>query len=182
MSLKLNLARVKDFMLGMYDDEQKMVSAVRKLRADGFLIHDVYTPYAVHSLDNAMGIRRSRLGIVTFVAALIGLIFSITFQFWTNVFDWPVNIGGKPDNSTLAFIPVSFEITILFGALATVAAFLFRSRLFPGKEILILDPSITDDRFVIALQKVDGSFNETKASGIFQESGALRVTEKSVIA
>ncbi|QQR81311.1 MAG: DUF3341 domain-containing protein [Deltaproteobacteria bacterium] len=176
-----NFARVKDFLLGLYDDEQRMVAAVKTLRAAGFAIYDVYTPYAVHSLDGAMGLKRSRLGIVTFIAGLTGLILSLTFQFWTNVIDWHVNIGGKPDNSTLAFIPVSFEITILFGALTTVAAFFVRSRLFPKKETLVLDPAITDDRFVIALQKVDGSFNEKKAHGLLVASGAVHIAEKSVI-
>ena len=180
---KAKQALVKDFLLGYFKDETNMVEAVKQLRQAGFEIHDVYTPYAVHSLDEAMGLKRSRLAIVTFFASLSGLILSLFFQFWTNVSDWNVNVGGKPDNSTLAFIPVSFEITILFGALVTVAAFFIRSRLFPGKKSgsAVCTAEITNDQFLIALHRANAGFDLQKAKSIIQTSGAQRVLETSTV-
>ena len=96
-------------------------------------IHDVYAPYPVHGLDQAMGIRRSRLPFVTLLAGLGGLCFALAFQYYTAVFDWPLDVGGKPENSTLAFVPVCFELTVLFGGLGTVGAFLLRAPAVPGQ-------------------------------------------------
>ena len=71
------------------------------------------------------------------------------------MFDWTLNVGGKPDNSTLAFVPISFELTILAAGLATAKAFLFRSRLYPGAPARLAAPRVTDDRFAIVLRSAD---------------------------
>ena len=94
-----------------------------------------------------MGIRRSRLPFVTLLAGLAGLCFALLFQYYTAVFDWPLDVGGKPENSTLAFVPICFELTVLFGGLATVAAFLLRARLFPGKREQLPVLGVTNDVF-----------------------------------
>jgi len=172
---------VKEFLFGIFTDESKLLKAVRRLRSEGFEIRDVLTPYAVHGLDDAMGLRRSRLAVVTFIAGLTGLILSMAFQFWTSTVDWPVNVGGKPVNSTLAFLPVSFEITVLFGGLATVLAFFLRTRLRPGAKAVLLEQGITNDRFVIVLERKDASFEETRARALLREGGAEAITEKSVV-
>ncbi len=173
---------MSDYVLGYFQEESKMVKAVKSLRQAGFDIHDVYTPYAVHALDEAMGLRRSRLAIVTFFAGLTGLVSSLLFQFWTNVSDWNVNVGGKPDNSTLAFIPVSFEITILFGALVTVLAFFIRSRLYPGKINLknLCSEEVSNNQFLIALERIHAGFDLKKAKSIIYEAGAQQIVETSV--
>ena len=171
------MAKVKNFLVGLFSDERKVLESVRSLRGEGFQIHDVFTPYVVHGLDDAMGIRRSRLGIVTFVAGLAGLFLSMGFQFWTSVFDWRINVGGKPDNSTLAFLPVAFEITVLMAGLTTVAAFFFRSRLFPGAKPLLFDRRTTDHLFAVVLEIRDASVNPEKVKKIFGTTGAVEVFE-----
>jgi hypothetical protein len=103
------------------------------------------------------------------------------FQFWTSAFDWPVNVGGKPANSTLAFLPVTFEITVLVGGLATVLAFFLRTRLRPGAKARLLEQGITNDRFVIVLEKGRPDFEEAKARRILREGGSDAITEKSVV-
>lgn len=171
----------KEYLFGIFTDETKLLKSVRRLRGEGFPIHDVLTPYAVHGLDDAMGLRRSRLALVTFFAGLAGLVLATAFQFWTSVFDWPINVGGKPANSSLAFLPVAFEITVLVGGLSTVLAFFLRSRLRPGAKAHLLEQGITNDRFVIVLERKDASFQETKARAILRDSGADGITEKSVV-
>ena len=117
------------------------------LRGAGVRVHDVYAPYPVHGLDDAMGIRRTRLPFVTLLAGLLGLCFALTFQYYTAVFDWPLDVGGKPENSTLAFVPVCFELTVLIGGLGTVGAFLLRARLYPGKRERLPVLGVTNNVF-----------------------------------
>ena len=132
-----------NYLLGIFQDEEQMKKAAGALREHNISIEDIYTPFPVHHLDEYLDIKRSRLPIVTFIAGGLGLLFSLYFQYWTSVHDWPINVGGKPMNSFIAFIPVSFEIMVLFGALITVAAFFWKGGLFPGKVNPILDKKVT---------------------------------------
>src|SRR4051812_33712835 len=122
------------FLVGSFSEPDGMLASVATLRAAGVTVHDVFAPYPVHGLDAAMGIRRSRLPFVTLLAGLGGLCFALAFQYYTAVFDWPLDVGGKPENSTLAFVPICFELTVLIGGLGTLGAFLLRTRLFPRKR------------------------------------------------
>ena len=89
-----------------------------------------------------------------------------------------MNIGGKPSNSIPAFIPVSFELTVLFGAHTTVAAFLAINKLFPGKKPVIIDPAQTEDKFIMAIEK-DGN-NVEDITKLLTEEGALNVEVKNI--
>lgn len=172
---------VTKFLLGVFDDEARVIGAVKNLRRAGISIHDVYTPYAVHGLDEAMGIKRSRLPVVCFFAGGLGLLFAILFQIWVFTSSWPLNFGGKPFLAVPAFIPVAFEVTVLVGGLVTVAAFLVRSRLFPGSRALLLDRAITDDRFVVAIACHDGSLDPVAVGTLLRNSGAELVREGEVL-
>ena len=143
------------FLVAYFREEESLLTAVRAVRAMGLKVYDVFAPYPIHQLSAAMGIRKSRLPLATLFGALTGLLVAIGFQFYANVLDWPLNVGGKPDNSTLAFIPITFELTILFGGLITVAALLLRTRLFPGKQENLLAEGVTDDVFALVLRRSD---------------------------
>src|SRR5260370_23286421 len=123
-----------------------------------------------------MGFRPSRLPWVTFLAGLGGLTFALIVQFYTNIWDWPLNVGGKPDNSTLAFVPVCFELTVLIAGLSTVAAFFFRTRLFPGKKERLAAEGVTDDKFALVLRKRTSDLR--RAMTILEASGAEKVEQK----
>ena len=92
----------------IFPDEESVFSALLALRRAGFGIGEVYAPYAVHGLDRAAGLRRSRIGYVTVIAAAIGSISFYFFQDWVTAMNWPLNIGGKPYSSAPAWIPVVF--------------------------------------------------------------------------
>jgi hypothetical protein len=154
-----------------------LLSAVRKARREMLRVYDVFSPFPVHGLDEAMGIRHTRLPKITLLGGLTGLATALTLQFYTNVLDWPLNVGGKPDNSTLAFVPISFELTVLFGGLATVAAFLLRARLYPGKKPWLVDPGITNDTFALVLRKPSDDEPHERALALLKECGAASITE-----
>lgn len=154
-----------------------LLRAVRQARRELFRVYDVFAPFPVHGLDEAMGVRHTRLPRVTLIAGLTGLATALGLQFYANVLDWPLDVGGKPDNSTLAFIPISFELTVLFAGLATVAAFLLRARLYPGKRPWLVDPGVTSDVFALVLRKPGDDESHRRALALLSACGATSVTE-----
>ncbi len=169
---------VKSCLIATFTDPDSVVRAVHPLRREGFRIYDVFAPYPIHGLDEAMGLRRTKLPVVTALAGLCGLTFAITFQYFTNVFDWPLNVGGKPDNTTLAFIPICFELTVLLGGLATVGALFIRAQLYPGKRERLAVPGVTDDKFALVLRKPYTPFEIRRARELLEQSGARAIEEK----
>jgi len=171
---------IRKFLVGVFDEEDNIMGATKKIHDQGIKIYDVYTPYAVHGLDEAMGVKRSRLPFVTLVAGLLGCLLAVVFQEWVFTMDWPMIVGGKPHNSLPAFIPVTFELTVLIGGLTTVLAFFIRSRLRPGKKLKILDLNITDNKFVMAIEKVDASLDYKDVEQQLFNLGATCVEEREL--
>ena len=164
-------------VIATFPHASDLLNAVRRARREMLRVYDVYAPFPVHGLDEAMGIRRTRLPRVTLIAGLTGLCFALGFQYYANVLDWPINVGGKPDNTTLAFIPISIELTVLFGGLATVAAFLLRTRLYPSKQPWLPAAGVTDDTFAIVIRRPSGDEIHQRALALLTECGAAAVTE-----
>ena len=166
------------FVVGSFGEPGTMLAAVDALRGAGVAIHDVFAPYPVHGLDQAMGIRRSRLPWITLLAGLGGLCFALAFQYYTAVFDWPLDVGGKPENSTLAFVPICFELTVLIGGLGTAGAFFLRARLFPGKREQLAAPGVTNNVFAVVTPVPDDGDDAERARRIMIEHGADQVEER----
>ncbi len=164
------------FVIATFNNPDTLLHAVQAVRAEKFSVYDVYSPFPIHGMDQAMGCRHSRLPWVTFLMGFAALSFALCFQFYTNVFDWPLNVGGKPDNSTLAFVPVCFELTVLIGGLSTVAALFLRAQLFPGKRERLPIVGVTDNKFALVLRKRTGDLQ--RAISILEESGAKTVEQK----
>jgi hypothetical protein len=170
---------LKVVLVSRFHRADALVNGVRALRAEGFRIYDVYAPYPIHDLDRAMGIRRSRLPWVTAVAGSLGLLTVLLLQFYT-IIDWPLNIGGKPDNSTLAFVPISFELTVLLGGVATVAALLLRARLYPGRSERLPVAGVTNDAFALVVRQRDPHFDTQRARQLLEENGAVEIEERTM--
>ena len=139
-------------VLGVFLKEADVLSATRATRLAGFAIHDVFAPHYVHGLDRAMGLRRSRLTWVCLAFAITGLVVATVGQFWISAVDWPLNVGGKPENSLPAYLPIMFELMVLCGGLGVVFTLFLRARLYPGKRVWLPHEKITDDRFVLAVE------------------------------
>lgn len=165
-------------LLGFFEYEKDILGATRAVRQAGFSIADVYSPYAVHGMDKAMGLAPSKLPWVCFLLGLLGAGLKVWFEFWTTAQDWPINVGGKPWNSLPAFVPVTFEVMVLFAGVSTVVAFLFVSRLWPGKKPVIADPAVTDNHFVLVIEETDAAFDPAKVRRLLQEYHVIRTEER----
>ena len=165
-------------LLGVFSSEDDILGVTRAARAEGLKILDVYAPYAVHGLDAAMGLRRSRLPWVCFAAGLAGAILKLWFEFWTMVVSWPVNVGGKPWNSLPAFVPVTFEVMVLSAGLSTVFAFFLVSRLGPGRRPVLPHPRVSDDRFVLVLEEADAAFDAAQVRRLFTKFNVVALEER----
>jgi hypothetical protein len=165
-------------LLGIFDDETGIVSAVKAAREQRLRIVEVYTPYAVHGLDRALGLKHSRLSLVCLIAGALGGGLKLWFEIWTAAIDWPVDVGGKPWNSLPAFVPITFEVMVLFAGLFTVGALLIVSRLWPGKQAKLVHPRVTNDRFALLIEETDAAFDVERVRRLLKEHGAVEVTDQ----
>ena len=151
----------------VYDDDDKLMHAVKDLRAANFSIEEVYTPFPVHGLDKALGLKPTRLAILSFIYGCIGFSFAIFMMNYIMIVDWPQNIGGKPSFSFIenmpSFVPIMFELTVFFAAHLMVITFYLRSKLWPFKEAENPLPTTTDDKFLIEI-KFHGDGKSLKAA------------------
>lgn len=154
--------------------------AVRRLRGEGFEVHDVHTPFPVHGMEEALGLPPSRLGRVTLAGGLLGGTVAFAFQAWTHAVDWPLVIGGKSPLALPAQVPVGFELTILFAALATALGLFVRAGLFPrsdGRPAAQPHPAVTDDRFVVLVVERDGAFSAERLRRVVEALHPLEFVE-----
>jgi hypothetical protein len=166
-------------ILGVYNDPDQIYSATKKLINNGYRVHDVYSPFAIHGLDRVLGIKRSRLTVAAFIFAMIGVTCALTLMIYTGGFDWQHNIGGKPFFHVPTYIPITFELGVLFTAFGMVACFFFVNRMFFGKNADIIDPRITDDLFVVAVN-VEENTNINELNQMLIDNGAIEVRERTL--
>lgn len=157
-----------------FDDEVPLLEAVKVLRDNKELITDVLSPFPVHGLDEALAIRRSGIPVGGFIFGALGAILAFGFQAWVFTVSYPLIIGGKPFFSVPTFIPITFEVTVLFAGLSMVAALLIRSKLKPDISFKPVDEGITDDKFVIL---VDTNNDETTLKRITTLLSGIKTLE-----
>lgn len=113
----------KNFLIGIYEDEDILLDAIKTIRKNKIKIHEVFTPFPVHGIDDVLGYRRSKLPIAAFCFGALGCTFGLSMQSFMLGIDWPMIIGGKDFIPLPAFIPVTFECTILFASFGMVGVF-----------------------------------------------------------
>lgn len=161
----------------LYDDDDVLLSAVKKIRSEKHHIDEVYTPFPVHGLDKALGLEETRIAIMAFIYGCIGFTVAIAMMNYIMIEDWPQNIGGKPSFSYLenlpAFVPIMFELTVFFAAHLMVITFYLRSRLWPFKEAENPNPLTTDDKFLV---EIDVHDNQDELKTLLEQTGAIDIS------
>lgn len=168
----------KEIIFGLYNDETDLLRAVKNAKERKLDIMDVYTPFPVHGLDPVLGLAESRLHIAGFIYGMIGTLTAFLGMTWIFTKDWPIIFGGKPYWSVPSFIPITFELTVLFASVGMVVTFYIVSGMGPGASNIILDDRITDDKFCIAFEA--SSLDKEEAEAFFSETGATEVNSKIV--
>jgi len=169
----------KNFVLGVFSDEDVLVNAVSAVRGKGVKIHEVYSPFPVHGLDEALGYKRTRLPIAAFLFGLTGTSLALFTQIWMLGYDWPMIIGGKNHASLPPFIPVTFEFTVLLSAFGMVITFLIVSDMKPYKWPRQYDIRSTDDKHIMAIDLGSNKISKDEIRRILKDSGASEVNEKN---
>ena len=164
--------------IGFFDKEHELIAAARECRERGIEIVDAYSPYPVHGIDEVLAIPRSRLPWVCLVAGAAGLTLGLGFQYWSTATDWPLDVGGRPFDSLPAFMVVGFEMTILVAGLATAAALLLRSRLWPGRRPPSGLETTTDARLALVVAERDASFEPGTHAALLAAHGAVELREE----
>jgi Protein of unknown function (DUF3341) len=171
----------KDVLFGLYNDETEILSAVHKAKADHLDIYDVFTPFPVHGMEDAMEFSESRLHMAGFVYGLIGLLTAFLGMTWIFTSDWPIIFGGKPYWSVPAFIPITFELTVLFAAIGMVVTFYTICGMGPGVINPTLHDRITDDKFCLAFDVTNASdVDKSKFQSFLEKTGAEEITQKHI--
>jgi len=163
-----------------FDHEDDLLAAAAAVRAKGLCIVDAFTPYAVHGLDRAMGLKPSRLTWVCFTCGMLGALGMLWFEHWSASVDWALDVGGKPWNSLPSDVPVAFEAAVLLAGFGSVFALFAVCRLFPGKQPHIVDPRVSDDRFVLVIDEKDAAFDVDVVKGLLAEYNVVETEERII--
>jgi len=166
----------------MYDDDAKVMAAASELVGQGVRVKDVFSPFPIHGIDPIIGIKRTRLAICSFMYAMTGTSLAILGMWYFMIQDWPMNIGGKPSFSLIenipAFIPVTFEFSVLCGAHGMAITYLLRNGTLPGMPASNPDPRTTDDKFVVEISTDNNSMSAEELESAIRKTDLLELSIK----
>ncbi|GLH73022.1 hypothetical protein GETHLI_15240 [Geothrix limicola] len=166
-------------VLGIFETPDALMKAIPKARAAKLGEVEAYTPYPIHGIDDALGHRKSPLGGMVLVMGILGAITAFGFQYWISAIDYPIITGGKAANSWEAFIPIMFEVTVLFATFTAGLGMLFLLNKLPffGHPVLSSKSitGITRDRYALAIEAEDESFDSAAAAQTLKDAGAIEV-------
>jgi len=150
----------KNFICGVYGDQDELLAGIKGVREAGVKISEVYSPFPVHHIDDALGNKESLMPFAAFFFGLLGTICAITMQVGMIGLDWPMIIGGKPNISIADFVPITFELTVLMASFGMVITFFISANLKPWKAPRIFDRRSTDDKHIMAID-LDNNSSKT---------------------
>lgn len=169
----------------MFDDDEVLKDGAKKLVSKGVRINEVFSPFPIHGIDPIIGVKQTRLGIMAFLYGLTGLTVATIGMRYFMVVDWPMNIGGKPNFSylqnMLAFIPISFEFTVICAAHGMAITYLLLNKTLPGIPAQNPDPRTTDDKFVMEIRlSENSSMTEADLDAVIKETGFIEIDKKDI--
>ncbi|MBL4575450.1 MAG: DUF3341 domain-containing protein [Opitutaceae bacterium] len=167
-------------LLARFDTPAAIMSAAEKVRDAGYKKWDVITPFPIHGMDGAMGLRRSRVPRFTLVGGSLGFTIGMSMIFFMNKFDYPLIVGGKPFFSPMFAFPVSYELTILLAAFGTIIGMFLLNRLPMHYHPILKYDDIhksSDDQFFLVIENSDPEFNKAETNKLLSDVGSLEIQE-----
>ena len=165
----------------MYDDDATLLHGAEELVAKGVHIQDVYSPFPIHGIDPVIGVRKTRLAICAFIYGLTGMSLALIGMYYFMIQDWPMNIGGKPNfyfyQNIPAFIPITFEVTVLCTAHGMAITYFLRNKTLPGMKAKNPDPRTTDDKFVMEIDLDHAGMEEDALVAELKRTGAIEINK-----
>ena len=165
-----------------YDDDHKLIEGAKTLVGNGVHINDVFSPFPIHGIDPIIGIKRTRLAIAAFIYGLTGLSLALTGFWYFMISDWPMDIGGKPNfflyQNIPAFIPVTFEFTVLCAGHGMAIRYLLRNWTLPGVKARNPYPYTTDDKFVMKIYPSDQDLKIEDLKKMIEGTGSILLEER----
>jgi ActD protein len=170
-------------VMAEFENPTDLVAAAQKVYSLGYRRINGYSPYPIEELSEAIGFTKTSLPLIVFIGGLIGGLSGFFMQYWIEVIDYPINVGGKPTNSWPAFIPITFEMTVLFAAFSAVLGMLILNKLPQPYHPVFNLPNFalaTRDRFFLAIEANDAKFNHAEVVDLLKSLNAVAVNDVEV--
>jgi len=169
---------MKTNIIGIFKEEDVLVSALKKIKTQNINIAEVFTPYPIHEVFKIMK-RKTKFQLATFFFAALGCVGTYIFVYWSAVISYPLTYGGKPHNSWPSFIIIAFVTTIATAILLSVITFFVKSKMYPGKKPKIIDKRITDDAFVVLIETKNKQTQDEieKIHSVLKNAGAFEIIQ-----
>lgn len=169
----------KNLIYAVFSDPDDTVHAGHKLTGEGVKINTVYSPFPIHGIDDAIGLKPTRISVAAFIFGAAGLSLALLMMWYMMIYDWPMNVGGKPSFSLAenipSFVPILFECTVLFGAHGMIWTYFFISDILPGKDGQNPDPRTTDDKIIIEIDPAKQKQSEEELISMLKLAGAEEI-------
>ena len=170
-------------IMAEFDNPSDLVTAARQTYEAGYRRINGYSPYPIEELDEAIGFKRTTLPLIVLAGGIIGGLGGFFMQYWTEVIDYPLNVGGKPFNSWPAFVPITFECTVLVASFAAVLGMLMLNKLPQPYHPVFNAPNFalaTRDKFFLVIEANDPKFKYGEANRFMHTLGAMEVNDVEV--
>jgi hypothetical protein len=170
-------------IMAEFENPTDLVAAAHQVYSLGYRRINGYSPYPIEELSEAIGFTKTSLPLIVFIGGLVGGITGFLMQYWIEVIDYPINVGGKPYNSWPAFIPITFEMTVLFAAFSAVLGMLILNKLPQPYHPVFNLPNFalaTRDRFFLAIEANDPKFNHAEVVDLLKSLNAVAVNDVEV--
>lgn len=167
-------------LMAEFEGPNRLVTAARRAREEGYRRMDAYTPFPIEELSEALGFHRNRLPLIVLIGGIVGCVGGYLMQYYTAVVAYPINVGGRPFYSWPAFIPITFEMTVLIAALSAVLGMLALNGLPTPYHPVFNVPRFklaTRDRFFLCIEATDPKFDYDTTAAFLRNLGAREVSE-----
>ena len=167
-------------LMAEFDSAQALVDAADKVRRAGYTRSDAYSPFPIHGLAEALGFKERHVAPIVLCAGITGALAGYSLEYWTQVIDWPMNIGGRPYHAWVSFIPPAFETTILFAAFSAVIGMLALNGLPQPYHPVFNVPRFeraSQDGFFLAIEASDPKFNAEATRGLLMSLNPREVVQ-----